>query len=183
MNPYDPAAAREVPTNGNSRPTPNTAWAIALTPIVWALFYLLLISAGIEEICDRHPQARDMPIGYAIFAVACLLISIPVNYLIAVTVFRSIVRSPYMRFGSDLMAVLIVAGLIASSLAPLAVSQVPGLTPLQEDHDALVRPFVIASLVSALSFFGLTRDGALALPPTIIHAFRIQALRLWRKQE
>ena len=183
MNPYDPTtAAHNLTAIADPRPAPRTAWAIALTPIVWAIVYLLLISAGIEDIRDRHPRASDMSIGYTIFAFAFLLVTFPINYFVAATLFRPIVRFPYMRLGSDLIAVLCVAGLIAFSLAPLAVSQVPALTPLQQDRDALTRPFVIASLTSALAFFALTRDHVLAVPSKLIQSLPTHALRLWTKK-
>lgn len=183
MNPYDTTTgALDLRMISASRSTPRTALAIGLTPIIWAMVYSLLISSGIEEICDRHPQASDMPIGYWIFAVAFLLITIPVNYFVVAVLFRPIVRFPNMRFGSDLIALLCVAALVATSLATLAVSAIPGLTPLQQDRDALTRPFVTASLISALAFFGLTRDRVLAVPATLFHSLQTQALYLWPKK-
>ncbi|OYP32191.1 hypothetical protein CGZ80_20260 [Rhodopirellula sp. MGV] len=123
-----------------------------------------------------------MPIGYGIFALAFLLITIPVNYLSVALLFRPIVQFPYLRYGTDLIVLLCVAGLLAMTLTPLAVSSIPGLTPLQQDRDALTRPFVIASLVSAVTFFGLTRDRVLALPSILFCALRTLALRMWSRR-
>ena len=179
MNPYDPTIANtDLTTNSVPHRTPRTAWAIALTPIVWAIVYSLLIGGGIEDIRNRHPHARDMPFGYGIFALAFLLITIPVNYLAVAILFRPIVRFPYLRFGTDLIVLLCVAGLLAMTLAPLAVSSIPGLTPLQQDRDALTRPLVIASLVSAATFFGLTRDRVLAAPSKLLRALWTRAVRM-----
>ena len=87
-----------------------------------------------------------------------------------------------MRFGSDLVVLLCVAGLLAMKLAPLAVSTIPGLTPLQQDRDALTRPFVIASLVSAVAFFGLTRDRVLAAIFTLLRAVWTRVLQMETNQ-
>lgn len=67
-------------------------------------------------------------------------------------------------------------------LAPLAVSTIPGLTPLQQDRDALTRPFVIASLVSAVAFFGLTRDRVLAAIFTLLRAVWTRVLHMETNQ-
>lgn len=183
MNPYSPTTGvPDLSTISIPRRSPRTGWAIALTPIVWAIVYILLIGGGIEDICNRHPHAKDMPIGYVVFAFAFLLITLPINYFVAAVLFRPIVRFSQLRFGSDILALLCVAGLLAITLAPLAVSSIPGLTPLQQDRDALTRPFVIASLVSAVAFFGLTRDRLIAVPTTLLRMMRTHALHLWPKR-